>query len=68
MIIFDLFEDNNEKLEKALSLITKQNRDFISNMLRDATKSITEFDVHDMQALMISQKEAFKMLLIKTPC
>jgi hypothetical protein len=36
----------------------KQNQDVISNMLVEATKNITEFDVHDMQALMASQKEA----------
>ncbi len=41
----------------------KQNQDVISNMLLEATKSITEFDVHDMQALMVSQKEALQNAL-----
>jgi hypothetical protein len=51
-------EDTNDKLDKAICLIMKQNQDVISNMLVEATKNITEFDVHDMQALMSSQKEA----------
>jgi hypothetical protein len=32
-------------------------------MLLEATKSITEFDVHDMRALMVSQKEALQNAL-----
>jgi hypothetical protein len=32
-------------------------------MLDEATKHITEFDVHDMQALMASQKEALQNAL-----
>jgi hypothetical protein len=59
----DRLEDTNEKLEKALRLITKQNQDVISNMLREAMKNITEFDVHDMRALMVSQKEALQNVL-----
>ena len=59
----DKLEDTNDKLDKALRLITKQNRDAISNMLLEATKNITAFDVHDMQALMISQKEALQNAL-----
>jgi hypothetical protein len=59
----DRLEETNEKLDKAIRLIMKQNQDVISNMLVEATKNITEFDVHDMQALMISQKEALQNAL-----
>ncbi len=59
----DKLEDTNEKLDRAIRLIMKQNQDVISNMLLEATKSITEFDVHDMQALMITQKEALQNAL-----
>jgi hypothetical protein len=44
----DRLEDTNDKLDKAIRLIMKQNQDVISNMLLEATKSITEFDVHDI--------------------
>jgi hypothetical protein len=56
-------EDTNDKLDKAIRLIMKQNQDVISNMLVEATKNITEFNVHDMQALMTSQKEALQNAL-----
>ncbi len=59
----DRLEDTNEKLDKAIRLIMKQNQDVISNMPVEATKNITEFDVHDMQALMASQKEALQNVL-----
>jgi hypothetical protein len=59
----DRLEDTNEKLDKAIRLIMKQNQDVISNMLLEATKTITEFDVHDMRALMITQKEAIQNAL-----
>jgi hypothetical protein len=59
----DKLEDTNENLDRAIRLIMKQNQDVISNMLLEATKSITEFDVHDMQALMITQKEALQNAL-----
>jgi hypothetical protein len=56
-------EDTNDKLDKAIRLVMRQNQDVISNMLVEATKNITEFDVHDMQALMASQKEALQNAL-----
>ncbi len=59
----DRLEDTNEKLNRAIRLIMKQNQDVISSMLLEATKSITEFDVHDMRALMVSQKEALQNAL-----
>ncbi len=60
----DLLEDTNEKLDKVIRLIMKQNQDVISNMLLEATKStITEFDVHDMRALMTTQKEVIQNAL-----
>jgi hypothetical protein len=59
----DRLEDTNDKLDKPIRLIMKQNQDVISNMLVEATKNITEFDVHDMQALMASQKEALQNAL-----
>jgi hypothetical protein len=66
----DRLEDTNDKLDKAIRLIMKQNQDVISNMLVEATTNITEFDVLDMQALMASfrKRRSSKMLLIKTPC
>jgi hypothetical protein len=63
----DRLEDTNDKLDKANRLIMKQNQDVISNMLVEATKNITEFDVHDMQALMASQKEALQNALDQNP-
>ncbi len=59
----DRLEDTNGKLDKAIRLIMKQNHEIISNMLLEATKSTTEFDVHDMHALMVSQKEALQNAL-----
>jgi hypothetical protein len=59
----DKLADTNAKLEAALGVIMKQNHNVISNMLVEATKNITEFDVHDMNALMASQKEALQNAL-----
>jgi hypothetical protein len=59
----DKLAETNSKLEAALALNLKQSHNGISNMLFDATKHIMQFDVHDMNALMTSQKEALQNAL-----
>jgi hypothetical protein len=57
----------DSKMETTIGTMIKQSQDVILNMLVGSTKSITEFDVHDMTALITSQKMPYGITVFSEP-
>ncbi len=58
-------DDNTSKMERHVPDILDQNRLLFRNPMREATDSITAYDVNDMRAVLQSQKIALEDALTK---